>query len=161
MCLCCPGMNPKKQKIEHNLSPGTSPKKQKIGHNFSPGAAVEVSSDEDGLEGAWFSGTINLKDDDDDTKLLREEVDGLRLRPSPPDVEIVDRFEALEQVEALYNDGWWVGVVAKVLKDDKYYVYFESSDEKLKFRHSDLRVHQEWINGKWVIPSKLKLISSF
>ncbi|KAK4476740.1 hypothetical protein RD792_015900, partial [Penstemon davidsonii] len=169
-----PGMNPKKQKIEHILSPGTSAKKQKIGHNFSPGAAVEVSSDEDGLEGAWFSATIvkkikankylieyqNLKNDDDDTKLLKEEVDGLHLRPSPPDVELVDRFEALEQVEALYNDGWWVGVVAKVLKDDKYYVYFENSDEKLMFRHSDLRVHQKWINGKWVIPSKVQPLFS-
>ncbi|KAK4406771.1 protein AGENET DOMAIN (AGD)-CONTAINING P1 [Sesamum angolense] len=135
-------------------------------HNFSPGEVVEVSSDEEGFEGAWFTATVvkKLKADkyfeyqtlrnDDDTNFLREEVDTFHIRPCPPDVGLLDRFEVLEEVDALYNDGWWRGVISKVLKNDRYSVYFRNTQEELKFKHSDLRVHQDWVNGKWVIASK-------
>ncbi|KAL0375847.1 UNVERIFIED_CONTAM: protein AGENET DOMAIN (AGD)-CONTAINING P1, partial [Sesamum calycinum] len=138
-------------------------------HNFSPGEVVEVSSDEEGFEGAWFTATVvkKLKADkylveyqtlrnDDDTNFLREEVDTFHIRPCPPDVGLLDRFEVLEEVDALYNDGWWRGVISKVLKNDRYSVYFRNTQEELKFKHSDLRVHQDWVNGKWVIASKVK-----
>lgn len=138
-------------------------------HNFSPGTLVEVHSCDEGFEGAWFSATVvkdlnnkkclieyqTIYDDKEDTKLLREEVDSRQLRPYPPDIGIVDRFEVLEQVEALYDGVWWVGVISKVRKNDKYSVFFKASDEILSFEHSDLRVHQEWINGKWVIAPKV------
>ncbi|KAL0348136.1 UNVERIFIED_CONTAM: protein AGENET DOMAIN (AGD)-CONTAINING P1 [Sesamum angustifolium] len=136
-------------------------------HNFSPGEVVEVSSDEEGFEGAWFTATVvkKLKADkylveyqtlrnDDDTNFLREEVDTFHIRPCPPDVGLLDRFEVLEEVDALYNDGWWRGVISKVLKNDRYSVYFRNTQEELKFKHSDLRVHQDWVNCKWFIASK-------
>ncbi|XP_051123435.1 protein AGENET DOMAIN (AGD)-CONTAINING P1 isoform X2 [Andrographis paniculata] len=141
-----------------------------IEHNFNPGEVVEVSTDEEGFEGSWFGATViehlskgrylieyhDLKDDDDDdSKLLREEVDANHLRPRPPDVAMLDRFGVREQVDAFYNDGWWKGVVSKVLHNDKYSVYFESTDEEMKFNHSKLRVHQEWINSKWIVPHKV------
>ncbi|KAL0412889.1 UNVERIFIED_CONTAM: protein AGENET DOMAIN (AGD)-CONTAINING P1 [Sesamum radiatum] len=137
-------------------------------HNFSPGEVVEVSSDEEGFEGAWFIATVVKKlkagkylveyqtlRNDDDTDFLREEVDTFHIRPCPPDVGLVDRFDVLEEVDALYNDGWWRGVISKVLKNDRYSVYFRNTQEELKFEHSDLRVHQDWVNGKWVIASKV------
>ncbi|CAA2972657.1 Hypothetical predicted protein [Olea europaea subsp. europaea] len=143
--------------------------KERILNNFCPGAPVEVSSDEDGFEGAWFPATIVKKlrknkylieyqtlRNDNDTEFLREEVDTSHIRPCPPDIELLDRFEVLEKVEALYNDIWWVGVISKVRKNDKYNVYFRSSDEELGFNHSRLRAHQEWINGKWVFPSQAR-----
>ncbi|GFP87946.1 hypothetical protein PHJA_000938300 [Phtheirospermum japonicum] len=135
---------------------------EEIEHSYSPGDPVEASSQEEGFEGAFFAATIlkNLKNgkyvieyqtlkDDDGTTPLREEIDNLYIRPPPPDVEIVDRFEVGEEVDALCNDGWWAGVISKVLKNDRYSVYFSASDEELKFKHTDLRVHQVWINGKW------------
>ncbi|KAL2469072.1 agenet domain-containing protein [Forsythia ovata] len=154
---------------EVSIATEVKPNEEIIVNNFSPRAPVEVSSDEDGFGGAWFPATIVKELDkgkylieyrtlrnDDDTELLREEVDSLHIRPCPPDIELLDRFEVLEEVEALYNDIWWVGVVSKVRKNDEYNVYFRSNNEELGFKHSDLRVHQEWINGKWIFPPKVQ-----
>ncbi|XAR52717.1 hypothetical protein NMG60_11020923 [Bertholletia excelsa] len=145
--------------------------KDLINDKFSEGMLVEVSSDEDGFQGAWFAATIieKLSEDkfmieykslrnEDDTEFLREEADILHIRPNPPDTIVADHFNLFEEVDALYNDGWWVGVVSKVLKGQRYKVYFRGTDEEIVFQHSDLRIHQDWIDGKWVMPSQaLKL----
>lgn len=134
---------------------------------FSKGTLVEVSSDEDGFEGAWFAATVvepKGKDKflveylhlrtDDDSGFLREEIDILHIRPYPPG-HVCDCFNRLQEVDALYNDGWWVGVISKVLSNSRYVVYFRNNNEELEFEHSDLRIHQDWINGKWVIATKV------
>ncbi|XP_052730224.1 protein AGENET DOMAIN (AGD)-CONTAINING P1 [Vigna angularis] len=134
---------------------------------FVQGAIVEVSSDEEGFSGAWFEATIvEAKGNDkflveyqtlladDDSNLLREEIDVFHIRPPPPNTNVDGQFNLLDEVDALYNDGWWVGVISKVLADSKYVIYFRSSNEELEFHHSHLRLHQDWIHGKWVMPSK-------
>uniref|UniRef100_A0A3N7FYJ9 Agenet domain-containing protein n=1 Tax=Populus trichocarpa TaxID=3694 RepID=A0A3N7FYJ9_POPTR len=135
---------------------------------FSKGMLVEVSSDEDGFKGAWFAASIvepvgkdkylveykSLRTEDD-SGFLREEVNTMHIRPPPPQTVVVDHFKKLEEVDALYNDVWWVGVVSKVNTFPKYVVYFKDNGEELEFKHSDLRPHQDWINGKWVAPSHL------
>ncbi|CAK8572543.1 unnamed protein product [Lathyrus sativus] len=133
---------------------------------FKEGDLVEVCSDEDGFKGAWFSATLvepkaggkfvveyeSLLDDD--SKLLREEGSILQIRPRPPKTDEVDQFKFLDEVDTYYNDGWWVGVVSKVLGDSKYIVYFRNSNEELEFEHSQLRLHQDWVDNKWVMASK-------
>ncbi|KAH9627070.1 hypothetical protein KSS87_023758 [Heliosperma pusillum] len=134
---------------------------------LSQGRQVEVSSDEDGFEGAWFAASIievRGKDKflieyhdlmtDDNKQLMREEVDAFHIRPCPPKVE-VGKFNQYGEVDALYNDGWWVGIVSKVLGRSKYKVYFKTTNEEMEFKHDKLRLHQDWINGKWVIASKV------
>ncbi|KAK6911673.1 Agenet-like domain [Dillenia turbinata] len=135
---------------------------------FSNGMLVEVSSDEDGFQGAWFGATIveaagenkylieykNLKTEDN-KEFLREEIDSLHIRPCPPETLVIDRFNLLDEVDALYNDGWWVGVISKVLGRSKYLVYFRDTDEELQFDHKKLRPHQDWINGQWITASKV------
>ncbi|KAK6143838.1 hypothetical protein DH2020_024186 [Rehmannia glutinosa] len=151
-----------REEEEYGKSAEVEANNKVIEHNYSPGDTVEASSNEEGFEGAWFAATIleKLKSgkylveyqvimNDDNTKLLTEEVDSHYIRPCPPVVELVDRFEVHEEVDALYNDGWWTGVISKVLKNDRYSVYFSNTHEELKFEHSDLRPHQEWINGEW------------
>ncbi|XP_057962616.1 protein AGENET DOMAIN (AGD)-CONTAINING P1 [Malania oleifera] len=142
-------------------------RKGMVKESFSKGTLVEVSSDEDGFQGAWFAATIikavgkdkflieyrSLRTEDD-KEFLREEVDNLHIRPYPPETIVVDRFSLFEEVDALYNDGWWVGLISKVLCNSRYIVYFKSTDEEMEFEHSDLRQHQEWINGKWVMASE-------
>jgi len=137
---------------------------------FSKGMLVEVSSDEDGFKGAWFAASIvepvgkdkylveykSLRTEDD-SGFLREEVNTMHIRPPPPQTVVVDHFKKLEEVDALYNDVWWVGVVSKVNTFPKYVVYFKDTGEELEFKHSDLRPHQDWINGKWVAPSHVCL----
>ncbi|XVE89539.1 hypothetical protein DITRI_Ditri20bG0004200 [Diplodiscus trichospermus] len=134
---------------------------------FREGAHVEVCSDEDGFEGAWFGAAIvkpvgkdryliqykSLRTEDD-TDFLKEEFDTLHIRPCPPEIVVADRFKKLDEVDALYNDGWWVGVISKVLSDSKYQVYFRTTNEEMKFNHTDLRLHQDWIDGKWVAASQ-------
>ncbi|XP_059648410.1 protein AGENET DOMAIN (AGD)-CONTAINING P1 [Cornus florida] len=142
-----------------------------VEEKFSKGALVEVSSDEEGFQGAWFAATVvkqirggkflieyqSLRNDDD-TDFLREQVDTLHIRPYPPATSAVDHFNLLDEVDAQYNDGWWVGVISKVLNGPRYVVYFRDSNEEMEFKHTDLRLHQDWIDGKWIVASKaLKL----
>ncbi|KAI4364653.1 hypothetical protein MLD38_020713 [Melastoma candidum] len=70
------------------------------------GTLVEVSSDEDGLNGAWFSGVVvevlsegkylveysSLRADDDQM-FLREEIGALHIRPNPPKIAVSGRFK--------------------------------------------------------------------
>lgn len=138
---------------------------------FSEGSLVEVSSDEEGFEGAWFAATVvklldngnylieyqNLRNNDD-TEFLQEETDCLHMRPPPPNIGPFESFKVLEEVDALHNDGWWVGMISKVLKGKKYKVYFKANNEELELKHADIRLHLDWINGKWVRASRaLKL----
>ncbi|XP_071705462.1 protein AGENET DOMAIN (AGD)-CONTAINING P1 [Rutidosis leptorrhynchoides] len=136
----------------------------KVGNNekIQKGASVEVCSDEDGFQGAWFAATVieelsfgkfkieykSLRNDDD-TAFMTEEVDTAHIRPCPPN-ETVAHFRLYEEVDALHNDGWWVGVISKVLSKQRYEVFFRATDEEIVFKQSDLRRHLEWINGKWV-----------
>ncbi|KAK9161777.1 hypothetical protein Syun_008118 [Stephania yunnanensis] len=133
------------------------------------GALVEVSSDEEGFVGAWFSAKVVKKignskylveyqslKTDDETELLKEEADNLHIRPTPK-IHQVNNFNYLEEVDAFYHDGWWVGVISKVINHQTYLVYFKETQEELEFKKSQLRLHQDWINGKWIRPSlKLK-----
>ncbi|KAF8401282.1 hypothetical protein HHK36_012215 [Tetracentron sinense] len=135
---------------------------------LSKGTLVEVSSDEEGFQGAWFAATIiktigkdkflveyqSLKTDDE-TEPLREEVDTLHIRPFPPELPKVDCLSLFEEVDALCNDGWWVGVIAKVLSNSRYIVYFRKTKEEMELGHSELRPHQDCIGGKWVRASQV------
>lgn len=159
-----------KKRKEKLVSTETKPNNE-AAEIFSEGSLVEVSSDEEGFEGAWFVATIvKLLDNgnylieyqtlrnNDDTAFLQEETDRLHIRPRPPDIGSFESFKVLEEVDALHNDGWWVGVISKVLKGQRYKVYFKASNEELEFKHADIRLHLDWTNGKWVRASQaLKL----
>ncbi|XP_062081812.1 protein AGENET DOMAIN (AGD)-CONTAINING P1 isoform X2 [Humulus lupulus] len=154
-----------KTQIGKEKSSGEETKEEKFG--FEKGTVVEVSSDEDGFHGAWFTATIvepvgkdkfiveykNLRTDDD-KEFLKEEIDKLHIRPCPPENLTDGCFQLLEEVDAFYNDGWWVGVISKLDTDLRYVVYFKSTKEEMQFHHSELRLHQEWIGGKWVVTSQ-------
>lgn len=158
----------KTEELFSNSKPEEEPDKFNTEGLFCKGTLVEVSSDEDGFQGAWFAATTvepTGKDKylveyqslrtEDDKEFLKEEIDIKHIRPSPPETLMVDRFNKLDEVDALYNDGWWVGVISKVCSNSKYVVYFKTTKEELTFEHSDLRLHQDWINGKWVTASQV------
>ncbi|XVF62403.1 hypothetical protein PTKIN_Ptkin09bG0004800 [Pterospermum kingtungense] len=135
--------------------------------NFPIGMKVEVKSDEKGYEGSRFSAVIidslgydkylveyqTLITEDQDA-FLREEAYASYIRP-PPLAQCANRYELFENVDAWYNDGWWIGQIVKVLTGWRYAVYFRTTNELLEFEHNDLRLHQEWINGKWVTDSRV------
>lgn len=134
---------------------------------FTKGALVEVRTDEDGLQGAWFAATIinkvaknqffieyqTLRAEDNSSEYLREQVAVSHMRPYPPETFVVDPYERKARVDALYNEGWWEGIVERLLEGMRYRVYFKGTEDRMVFHHSELRPHQDWINGKWVMPS--------
>ncbi|KAK1318485.1 hypothetical protein QJS10_CPB04g01035 [Acorus calamus] len=145
---------------------GIGQEKQDV--KFTKGSLVEVNSDEEGFIGSSYAATIikTMKNNkflveyvklkaDNEIDPLREFVDSLNIRPMPPIILRIKAYKRLEEVDAWYNDGWWVGVVSKVLENLRYVVYFRHSKEELEFDHSELRAHQEWIDGKWVRASKV------
>lgn len=135
---------------------------------LSEGTEVEVRTDEDGLEGAWFAAKIvkavgedkflvqykNLRTDDN-KRLLTEEVDSQNIRPCPPQSVAIDAFTVKEKVEALYNDAWWEGEIRRVLRGGRYKVYFEGTQDQMDFEHDHLRPRLDWIDGKWVSASEV------
>ncbi|ESQ35937.1 hypothetical protein EUTSA_v10009728mg [Eutrema salsugineum] len=157
----------KKVSCDRNVRPKNGFDKQYI----SIGTPVEVSSIEEGFEDSWFLAKLieyrgtdkclveydKLKAEDG-KEPLREEVDVFQIRPQPPEMVVVNPFEKLDKVDALYNDGWWVGSVKKILAKSSYLVYFSKNDEVLKFHHSQLRLHQEWIDGNWITSSKSQTV---
>ncbi|KAL5700779.1 hypothetical protein ACHQM5_026187 [Ranunculus cassubicifolius] len=137
---------------------------------FSKGMLVEVCSDDQGLRGAWFVATIlqsiprkkkaliqyhtlitSSSSDEERSKPLKELVDFINLRPIPPKGSNF-RFNLSDEVDAYHNDGWWEGIVTRVLEKDRYLVYFRCGKEEIEFGEEELRVHREWVNGNWIPP---------
>ncbi|KAF5455429.1 hypothetical protein F2P56_025003 [Juglans regia] len=141
-------------------------------HLFSLGTEVEVSNDEPGFKGSWYLATIielptpkKLKKarveyrtliTDDGSEQLKEYVDPAYIRPLPPQEVAAQDLEHGEVVGAYCREGWWTGVVVKVLGNSKYRVFFENPPDVIEFDRKDLRVYLEWLNGKWVRPEKLQ-----
>lgn len=135
---------------------------------FKDEMMVEVKSDEEGYHASWYTAVIvcSLSSDkflveyqtlktEDESSLLTEEAYASYIRPCPPKTSCFDRYKMLEEVDAWYNEGWWVGVISRVLDDWKYAVYFWTTNEELVFDHLNLRPHQEWVCGKWIAPVRV------
>ncbi|KAF9591090.1 hypothetical protein IFM89_001434 [Coptis chinensis] len=126
---------------------------------------VEVSLEDKKCHGAWFPATISKKTSDssilveyklrrgDKDELMTKSMDSQHIRPCPPPSSDSKTFDLLEKVDAFYDCGWWSGVVTKVLANDKYNVFFKYQNEQREFKQSDLRLHMDWIDGKWVCDS--------
>ncbi|KAL9669271.1 hypothetical protein QQ045_006815 [Rhodiola kirilowii] len=139
---------------------------------FEIGARVEVSSDEPGYEGAYFTADVvgyagndrylveylTLRTNDE-KEALREEAEARHIRPYPCYRPRMDRYQRFEIVDCWYNEGWWKGEVLKVLGHHKYIIYFSTTLENLEFSHGDLRPHQEWMDGRWVSASTYKEVN--
>ncbi|KFK37489.1 hypothetical protein AALP_AA4G264000 [Arabis alpina] len=133
------------------------------------GSEIEVSSEEDGFEGAWFKAFLKDKPgksarkklrvvykelEGDDAKLLTETVYRRVIRPKPPEnlFSTTGEFEEGTVVEAAQRGGWWTNVFVKKLDQDKYLVYCESPPDLIQYKRKQLRLHFDWIKEKWVRP---------
>ncbi|KAJ8573678.1 hypothetical protein K7X08_010189 [Anisodus acutangulus] len=141
-------------------------------HHLTKGSTVEVTSDEEGYQGVWFEATIlgvssptskkkrvlieykNILAEENGSDPLRELVNISFVRPVPL-VEKVESFELYDVVDASYKDGWWTGVITRVVEDSsRYQVTFNNPPDELEFGVSELRFHKQWVKGKWVRPGK-------
>ncbi|KAJ9171695.1 hypothetical protein P3X46_015022 [Hevea brasiliensis] len=148
---------------------------------FNKGQEVEVSSDDDGFRDAWYVATILESPSKSASKKrkkvmveyktlvmeygsapLKELVDPGYIRPLPPDdSHSGDRvFQENDVVDARYRDGWWTGVVRKVLERSRYRVYFNNPPDVIDFDGKDLRTHWKWVDANWVAPEKQQMAGS-
>ncbi|CAA7014294.1 unnamed protein product [Microthlaspi erraticum] len=143
---------------------------------MAEGRQVEVYTEEEGFEGAWFRAV--LEEDptgrrkvrvryttlltDDGLSPLTEIIDPKLIRPVPP--ENLDSGVVLEEgmvVDADHRDAWWTGlVIKKELEDDNYLVCFESPPDILQFERKQLRAHLQWTGSEWVRPDIQELDDS-
>lgn len=149
------------------------------------GSTVEVTSDEEGFKDAWFVATLlklpsitplkpsstkkkknpnydkayveyqNLISDEDPSVRLREFVNAAFIRPLPPQETRSRPFELGDIVDANYSDGWWTGVITRLLRGSRFLVAFQNPPHEIEFGLSDLRYHLEWVKGNWLRPVNL------
>ncbi|XP_062098429.1 DUF724 domain-containing protein 8-like [Humulus lupulus] len=84
------------------------------------------------------------------------------IRPQPPKMSEDDKdFELWEKVDAFCDLGCSVGEVTKILQHRKYgvavAVAFGVEKKEMKFDHTQLRYHLDWVDGKWVNKSRENL----
>ncbi|XP_034904081.1 DUF724 domain-containing protein 6 isoform X3 [Populus alba] len=166
--------------LDSNPQPQQNPHQQNQTSTvfFSKGEEVEVSSEQEGFRGAWYLATIldfptpsqpqsasekkrkaivqykTLVTEDGPAPLL-EQVDPQLIRPLPPQDSLKNGgvFQENEAIDASLRYGWWSGVVKKVLdRGARYMVYFDNPPDVLDFDAKDLRIHLDWVDGKWVRP---------
>lgn len=132
------------------------------------GCEIEVCSDEDGFEGAWFKAflmdfprksarkklrVLYVDLEDEDGSLLCETTYRRFIRPVPPEnLFSTGDFEEGTVVEAGHSDGWWTCVFVKKLDDGKHLVYCDSPPDLFHYKRKQLRQHFDWIKEEWVRP---------
>ncbi|CAI9269931.1 unnamed protein product [Lactuca saligna] len=69
-------------------------------------------------------------------------------------------FQLNDVVDAYLRDGWWIGVVRKVVVVDgemtKYLISFESPPEEIEFEASQIRLHVDWTKSGWKLRRQKK-----
>lgn len=147
-----------------------------VDHNFTTGSRVEVRSDDEGFKGACYVGTIIenpkenkyvvvydhlMESEEKDSNRLTETVDVSSLRPLPPLDKGGEFIKLHDVVDAYHQDGWWKGEVIEILEEGKFLVYFQNPPDELIVHRDDLRLHLDWIHGKWQKPKKQVFVLSF
>nr|VDD03819.1 unnamed protein product [Brassica oleracea] len=141
-----------------------------MGTEMVKGSEVEVSSQEEGLKGAYFRALLEENTTmsgrkkvsvryktlltDDGSSPLTEAVQQSLLRPVPPEEEYAGVvLEEGTVVDAYLRDGWWTGVIInKKLEDNNFLVCFDSPPDIIVFEKTNLRAHVDWTDSKWVRP---------
>ncbi|XP_047968153.1 DUF724 domain-containing protein 3-like isoform X5 [Salvia hispanica] len=147
-------------------------------HHFPIGSIVEVRTDEEDFKGVYFSATVlpppnspkktgrkrsrklyveyhNLLAHEDGSDRLREHIDASCVRPTPPQHDPGKGFDLDDVVDAFYKDGWWTGIISRVVAEgERYTVTFHNPPDELEFGIGELRLHCDWVNGNWVRPQK-------
>lgn len=137
---------------------------------YEKGATVEVRSEEEAYAASWYCARIlsllgngkyivehlRFTSDGDESIPLRDLVVAHNIRPVPPPPLLSPNYEPGDEVDAWVNKRWWIGRVSKVLGGgSKYLVYFVSTCEETMVLHFNLRPRKDWINGRWINPSKV------
>jgi hypothetical protein len=130
------------------------------------GMKVEIRSNEEGYEGAWFEGIVKTisrrkgsckihleKFVTDEGEPLVEKVRLSNVRPIPPHRRLpLPLFEGLS-VEAYDKDCWWRGFIFEKVccKKERWLVYFPDTKTFEAYPLSAFRPAQECERGNWTL----------
>ncbi|CAA7015974.1 unnamed protein product [Microthlaspi erraticum] len=143
---------------------------------MTKGREVEVRSEEEGFQGAWFRAVLEenhttlsgrkklrirymtLLTDDGSSPLIEQKF----IRPVPPEEEHIGVvLKEGTVVDADHRGGWWTGVILKKKpEDDTFLVLFDSPPDIIQFKRNQLRAHVDWTGCKWVRPGTEELDKS-
>ncbi|KAL7129413.1 hypothetical protein ABFS83_13G064500 [Erythranthe nasuta] len=133
---------------------------------FRCGDIVEIASTEEGFVGSYYEAMVlapqlrsnrgyivqyrTLIADDLSGLPLKEVAPVAEIRPRPPKIAAAE-FRLHDVVDAFDNDGWWVGRITGRNTDGDYFVYFDTTGDEIAYPLNRIRVHRDWVNGKWVL----------
>ncbi|GLT71604.1 hypothetical protein SLA2020_436090 [Shorea laevis] len=125
---------------------------------------AEVRIRADSFEDAWFPVRLlpsslreavirfeNLRTEE--VQELFRKPRALYFRPSPPEIN-VPHYEEGDEVDGWYEDSWRKGVFLTVLPNSKYIVQLQNVFPEQYLHRSQVRIHQDWTKGNWVIASQ-------
>ncbi|KAL1829441.1 hypothetical protein ACET3Z_007853 [Daucus carota] len=132
--------------------------------DFKRGDVVEIMGTEEGFEGSYFEAILiskvsnndyivqyNTLMNDDKSGPARAFVSGKDIQPVPEEIMAEKGFSLNDRVDVYYREGWWVGKITEKLENE-YRVWFEHTGDEGVYSptHTQMRLHRDWINGKWV-----------
>lgn len=143
---------------------------------YRRGNRVEVSSKDEGFVGSYYEAVIvtkligngNGNGNENENEyivsydtLMKEDLSGpLRevaafddIRPQPPVIRS-NSFKSGDEIDAFDKDGWWKGIIAGRINRNHYRVHFDCSGEEITYPVDNLRIHQDFVKGEWIISKR-------
>ncbi|KAL9241216.1 hypothetical protein vseg_015349 [Gypsophila vaccaria] len=129
---------------------------------FKIGSRVEVLTKKKVSSGVWRCAVIEARNGDGYTvRFYRgpdmfkdgfDKVSAEAVRPCPPPLPVADSTGwAVDDVVEVLDGGYWkVSVIEEVMEDDCYQIHVIGSIDDFRVKKSNIRMRQEWKDGKWV-----------
>ena len=72
-------------------------------------------------------------------------------------LEAETNFCVNDIVDEFYRDEWWTSVITRISEDLKCIIFFQNPPDEIQFDWSNLQMHEEWVDDKWIKPEKQRM----
>ncbi|RVW86282.1 Retrovirus-related Pol polyprotein from transposon TNT 1-94 [Vitis vinifera] len=121
---------------------------------------IEFAAGEKDKEDGSYLGLVSMKKDllayDVGSKFLMKVVDTSFPKPLLL-LEAETNFCVNNIVDEFYRDEWWTSVITRISEDLKCIIFFQNPPDEIQFDWSNLQMHEEWVDDKWIKPKKQRM----